>query len=214
MSRHLTHRLTVPVLVLVLAACGSRASTLQPRGPHAEVELDLHWLMFSLAAVVFLIVLGLLLYAIYLPRRRADGSGHGVALVVAGGLILPLTMLPIVWAATLSGMQSLAEPDAPPAMAIEVIGHQWWYEVRYAGAEETAVNEIRIPVGKPVRIELTSADVIHSFWVPQLAGKQDMIPGETHTIWIQASEPGVYIGRCAEFCGLHHTTMTFRVVAG
>lgn len=178
MSRRLTHRLPVPVLVLVLAACGSRA--LQPRGPHAEVAVDLHWLIFSLAAVVFLIVLGLLLYAIFLPRRRADASGHGLALVVGDGLILPLTMLPIVWAATLSGMQFLAEPDAPPAMAIEVIGHQWWYEVRYAGAEETAGNEIRISVGKPVRIELTSADVIHSFWVPQLAGKQDMIPGK-HT---------------------------------
>jgi cytochrome c oxidase subunit 2 len=100
---------------------------------------------------------------------------------------------------------------------IEVIGHQWWWEVRYLDPTpdriaETA-NEIHIPVGEPIKIKLTSRDVIHSFWVPNLHGKMDMIPGQTNYMWLQADEPGVFRGQCAEFCGLQHTFMGFLVVA-
>jgi cytochrome c oxidase subunit II len=102
---------------------------------------------------------------------------------------------------------SLAAPNGPTVLTIEVIGHRWWWEVRYPNEGIVSANEIHIPVVRPVEIHLTSRDVIHSFWVPQLAGKLDLNPGETNSMWLQADEPGIYRGICAVFCGLQHANM-------
>ncbi|HYI45802.1 MAG TPA: cytochrome c oxidase subunit II, partial [Actinomycetota bacterium] len=117
-----------------------------------------------------------------------------------------------VYIFSLSEMRGLASDGADTDLSIEVIGHDWWWEVRYPDGTVTA-NEIHIPVGEPVRLELTSADVIHSFWVPQLQVKTDQIPGRVNESWLQADSPGRYRGQCAEFCGLQHTNMVVYVVA-
>ena len=133
---------------------------------------------------------------------------------MVGGIVLPLAMLPVVWAITIGTMAAEATPDGAVVATIEVTGHQWSYEVRCEGAQDSVLDEIHIPVGQPVLLRVTSADVVHSLWIPRLAGKQDMIPGETHELWLEATEPGVYVGQCAEFCGEHHADHTLTVFAG
>lgn len=202
-----------PVTAL-LAACAGETSTLDPAGPRAASAVELHWIMFAMAAIVTVIVLGLLGWALVRRGRPEDRLQGGIGLVVLGGIVLPLVMLPIVWAITIGTMAAEAAPDGEVVATIEVTGSQWSYEVRCEGDEEVALNEIHIPVGEPVVLRVTSDDVIHSLWVPRLAGKQDMVPGEVHELWLEASEPGVYIGQCAEFCGEHHADHTLTVFAG
>jgi cytochrome c oxidase subunit 2 len=110
-------------------------------------------------------------------------------------------------------MRSLAEPDHPADITVQVTGHQWWWEISYPNDGVVTANEIHIPVGKAVEIELTSDDVIHSFWVPNLTSKRDLIPGQTNTLWFQADSAGIYRGECAEFCGTEHALMAFLVIA-
>lgn len=135
-----------------------------------------------------------------------------------GGFAIPVLILGVTLAATLSSMRAhSAIESAEPEVTIKVIGHQWWWEIQYQSDEPqrmlTTANEIRIPAGQPVRIELESRDVIHSFWVPNLQLKTDLVPGRSTVTWIHADEPGVFRGQCAEFCGLQHTNMAFFVVA-
>jgi cytochrome c oxidase subunit II len=104
--------------------------------------------------------------------------------------------------------------DVPSeALEIEVVGHQWWWEIRYPDEGITTTNELHLPVGRPIKLQLTSADVIHSFWVPALAGKMDLLPDHANTLALEADEPGEHSSRCAEFCGLEHTKMVLTVVA-
>ena len=117
-------------------------------------------------------------------------------------------------------MVTLARSDSPPekpALTVEVTGHQWWWQVRYRSDQParifTTANEIHIPVGKPVAHQARHGDVIHSFWIPALAGKTDLIPGQTNLTWLEADEPGVYRGQCAEYCGEQHAHMGLLVVA-
>lgn len=203
-----------PAVLALLAACAGDASTLDPAGPRATSAIELHWIMFGMAGVVLAVVLGLLGWALVRRGREEDRLQSGVTLVVLGGIVLPLAMLPVVWAITIGTMAAEASPEGDVVATIEITGRQWSYEVRCEGEDDTALDEVHIPVGEPVLLRLTSADVIHSFWVPRLAGKQDMIPGEVHELWLEASEPGVYLAQCAEFCGVGHTDHTLTVVAG
>lgn len=104
-------------------------------------------------------------------------------------------------------------PAEGQALRIDVIGHQWWWEVRYPDTKISLSNELHIPAGKPIDIHLSTADVIHGFWVPRLGGKLDAIPGHINVLRLQADEPGTYLGQCVEFCGLHHARMKFTVTA-
>src|SRR5207247_1920857 len=122
-------------------------------------------------------------------------------------------VLTVLWVWSLHDMAALSQPSAPSQLTVDVIGHQWWWEVRYPQQGIVTANDIHIPVGQPVRIQLTTKDVLHSFWVPQLTGKTDMIAGRTNTMTIQADRTGIYRGQCAEFCGLQHAQMIFYVVA-
>lgn len=215
MTRAATGRIVGAIgLPALVAACAGDTSTLDPAGPRAASAIDLHWIMFGMAGAVMALVLGLLGWALLRRGREEDRFQGGIALVVLGGIVLPLAMLPVVWAITIGTMAAEATPDGELVATIEVTGHQWAYEVRCEGEAETSVNEIHIPVGQPVLLRVTSADVIHSLWIPRLAGKQDMVPGEVHDLWLEASEPGVYVGQCAEFCGEHHADHTLTVLAG
>lgn len=157
--------------------------------------------------------------------------------IVAGGVILPIFVLTPLYVYSLVVSTKLRAPretravsterrapspapsvsDSPQvpseALTVRVVGHMWWWEVRYPDSGIVSANEIHIPVGKRVRLELASADVIHSFWVPRLNGKRDLIPGVENTFWIQADAPGVYRGQCAEYCGTQHANMAFEVIA-
>ena len=201
---------------LLLAACsGPSPSTLDPHGPGANRVAGLWWLLFWISAVVFAVVCLLVVAA--LARRRGDREtlvrrGGGELLIVVGGVVLPAIVLTAVYVVGLRDLRALTVPKGTD-LTVEVTGHDWWWEVRYPEDGIVSANEIHVPVGRPVRLNLTSRDVIHSFWVPQLTVKTDLIPGHTNTTWIQASKPGTYRGQCAEYCGLQHAKMAILVVA-
>ena len=206
----------VGIAALLAAACGNSPSTLKPRGPGADRIASLWWFMFVVSTVVVLVVGALLLYAVVKRRRRGGPSdeprwAHGM--MFGGGVAFPIVILTVLWVWTLRDMAALSQPSGPPAVTIDVIGHQWWWEVRYPQQGIVTANDIHIPVGRRVEIRLTSKDVLHSFWVPQLTAKTDMIAGRTNTMTVQADRAGVYRGQCAEFCGLQHAQMIFYVIA-
>ena len=126
---------------------------------------------------------------------------------------MPLVVLLGVFALTVTDIRALEAPPSAEMAAVRINGHRWWWEVEYPDLGITTANQIYVPVGQAVKIELTSNDVIHSFWVPQLQFKRDLIPGQTNTVWLQADKPGIYRGLCAEYCGLQHAQMNFMVVA-
>lgn len=206
--------LTAIGVVLALAGCGQDSpSILDPRGPGAARIATLWWWLFALGGAVFVVVVATLAVAI-MRARRADheSTGEAIRFVVIGGIAIPAVTLLATFGLTLWTTLGLADADQTD-LTIEVIGHQFWWEVRYPDEDVVTANEIHIPVGQPVTIQVTTSDVIHSFWVPQLHGKIDLIPGRANTIQLQADEPGEYRGICAEFCGLAHAHMQFLVVA-
>src|SRR5690606_34934645 len=188
----------------------------------AERLLELSWILFAMGGAVFALVVVLLLYAIFRRHRpplppSAAADRRATRWIVIGGVAFPGVVLSAFFPYVLRVQRATQRPPEDAALTIEVRGYRWWWEVRYFSddgqpAFETA-NEIRIPVGQPVRVRLTSADVIHSFWVPRLQGKLDMIPGRVNETWIQADAPGVYRGQCAEYCGHQHAKMALLVVA-
>jgi cytochrome c oxidase subunit II len=174
--------------------------------------------MFWVSAVVVAVVTALILIGVlrggarraHLPAETPPWTGR---LVVLGGVLVPVIVLSALWILTLSDMSALSETGRSATLKVQVVGHQWWWEVRYPTEAVTTANDLHIPVGRPVEVELSTDDVIHSFWVPQLTGKTDLISGRTTRMWIQADRPGVYRGQCAEYCGLQHANMVFYVVA-
>lgn len=186
---------------------------LQAAGEAARAIETVAWVLFAGGLVIFIGVMLLLARSL---RRRAGGVRTKLW-IVGGGLLFPGVVLAALYAWTL-GMTPAWKPVPPPgALVVAVTGYMWWWDVRYrdpaTGAEVRSANEIRIPVGRPVYLALDSADVIHSFWVPQLAGKMDMLPGRMQHLLLSASQPGVYRGQCAEFCGEQHALMALQVVA-
>ena len=207
----------VSVVALLLGSSASaETSMLDPNGPRAERVADLWWIMFVLGAIVFLVVMAFLLAAIRRARRESDSSNETEEVSTTPikiGVVITTAIVLLLVGLTFWAQRDLAAPDDPAAMTIEVVGHQYWWEVYYPDAGFMTANEIHIPVGEPVNVRLTADDVIHSFWVPELSGKLDLVPGRVNEFWIQADEPGVYFGECAEFCGLQHALMRFLVVA-
>jgi len=191
------------------------AGALDPQGPVAEAIADLWWLMLGLGVVVFLAFAVLLAVGLWSPPSTDEASARTrvVRWIGWGGVIMPLLVIVVVFAATVYAMRVLPIAAPRDALAIEVVGHQFWYEVHYPDEGVTTTNELHMPVGRPVALQLTSADVIHSFWVPALGGKMDMLPDGTNLLVLQADVPGVHRAQCAEFCGLEHAHMELRVVA-
>ena len=194
----------------------------QPAGPVAETMADLWWLMLALGTAVF-VLFGVLLWRGLRRNGQQDVDSHGTAAgdpergvgawLVGGGVVLPVVVIGLVFAATITAMRATPTGAESDTLVVEVIGHQWWWEVHYPAQDVVTANEIHIPAGEPVTFRLTSADVIHSFWVPRLGGKMDLLPEDVNTLVLQADEPGRYSGDCAEFCGLQHALMGITVVA-
>jgi cytochrome c oxidase subunit 2 len=189
---------------------------LAPHGSGAQRIDSLWWFMFWIAATVFGVVMAILIAAIVRRRRtRAQDPSKtgGETFVVVAGIIVPFLILTGLFIYVLHVMRADAASVRDARMTIDVVGHDWWWEVRYPEQGAVTANEIHIPVGEEVRLQLTTDDVIHSFWVPQLNAKTDLIPGKTNYMSLEADRPGTYRGQCAEFCGLEHARMAFYVVA-
>ena len=198
------------------AFAGWPPPALDPAGPFAGPLNVLSWTLFAMGAAVLLVVLIALGLAVFGPRRWRTRLG-GERLVWIGGLAFPVVVLSalLIWGLSLTS--DLSEELRPGEMRVRVTGEMWWWRVTYLDDQGREViqdaNEVHIPVGRPVVFELDSADVIHSFWVPRLAGKVDMIPGRRNLLRLQADEPGAYGGQCAEYCGGPHALMGLVVVA-
>jgi cytochrome c oxidase subunit 2 len=200
---------------LPLPAWADMQSALHAKGDAATRIAEISGVMFIGAAAIFLLVLAMLALALYGPPR-IRGLLHHRGVIVGAGIAFPVVVLSALLVYTLGFASSVASANAP-AVRIEVRGEMWWWRVRYLDQDgrmlfETA-NEIRIPSGVPVEFVLRSDNVIHSFWVPNLAGKLDMVPGRVNRFRVRADEPGVFRGQCAEYCGAQHAKMMFEVQA-
>lgn len=192
-------------------------------GSRAHPVVALTWGLLAISLAVVAIVIGLLLFGVF--RRRPPGAtaiarpqrlGDGLMWVYVGTGVSTLTLfIAAFW--TMRVLAAVVRPSAAPVLTLDIVGHQWWWEARYSGDPAsnifTTANEIHIPVGAPVRVRLMSEDVIHSFWIPALSGKTDLIPGQTNETWIEADRAGIYRGQCSEFCGDQHAGMAMYVVA-
>ena len=191
-------------------------SVFSPASPQGKAISDLFCAVLVICAVVLAIVTGLIAYSLVRCRARQGGGEprqvFGSHRFEIAWTVVPFLVLMWIFALTVRAMRVSDPPEAGPPDLI-VTGHQWWWEVRYAKPAFVTANEIHIPVGKPLSVRLTAADVIHDFWAPQLARKMDMIPGLTNHIWLQADKPGTYLGACAEYCGAEHAWMRFLVIA-
>ena len=198
-----------------------------PAGPQAAHIAQYWWVMLGVCAFVFAAVMVALAVAVWRapkaevgavpdaapPEQRDRRAGRSVGMAVALSIVLLMGLL----AGSIETDRALAGLSLVDAVPIHVTAHQWWWEVTYDDADPQRVfstaNELHVPVGRPVIVTLQADDVIHSFWVPSLHGKKDLIPGRTSTIQFRADKPGRYRGQCAEYCGLQHAYMAFEVVA-
>jgi cytochrome c oxidase subunit 2 len=189
---------------------------LDPAGPYATSVSWLSWILIGMAAIVLLVVLAALYVALF-GRRDLQARLGGKTMIWVGGIAFPVVVLTGLLIYGLSLTRHLSDPVQGNELRIRVIGEMWWWRVAYLDPQGREIlqdaNELHIPAGRPVVLELQSADVIHSFWVPRLSGKLDMIPGRRNLLRIQADKPGVFGGQCAEYCGGPHALMGFTVVA-
>ncbi len=207
----------VSSLALWLSACSTPLTTFSTSSDSAERITRLTWFMVIASGVIFVVVVAIVLVAIIRHRRidprevSLDERGNGW--ILWGGTIMPIAVLGTLSVIAIRAMR--AENRRAPVATIHVTGHQWWWQLDYeiGGARFRGANELHVPVGRPVRLLLTSADVIHSFWVPRLDGKMDLVPGDTNDLRLDVRRAGSYGGACAEFCGMQHAHMAITVVA-
>lgn len=210
---------TLAVLTLVAACSDQSPSTLRPGGPGARRIESLWWVLFWCSVAVCVIVFVGVALVIARRRRRGDVSQRNpLTFVVIAGAVIPFVVLAAVYGLNLRDMLALSRPEnaaeSQTPLTVEVIGHQWWWEFRYPpGTGVVTANELHIPAGTDVKLILRTDDVLHSFWVPQLMPKTDLIAGQTNTMWLRADQSGHYRGQCAEYCGMQHAHMAFMVVA-
>jgi cytochrome c oxidase subunit 2 len=212
-------------------------NALDPAGPQAQRIATLWWLFFWVCAVVYALVL-IYLFAPSLRRRRGTRGGASPApepaadppvinpepgaerlrgAVVGTAVAVTTVVLFILLVADMVTGRGIHTIPDPNPLTVKLVGHQWWWEVQYPDVVPVNIindaNEVHIPVGRPVKFELSSSDVIHSFWIPNLHGKKDMVPGHPIGTWLQADRPGTYVGQCGEFCGHQHANMRLAVIA-
>jgi len=215
-NRPIRRALLAALFALLLAACGqvTPMDSFAPAGPEAHRILNLSTPVFIIAGVIFLLVEAAIVFAVWKFRDRGDDLEptqiHGNTRLELLWTIIPALILAGVAIPTVKAVIDLTTRPGD-GMEVKVTGHQWWFEFQYPNHDITTANVLVIPVGTPVDLEMTSADVVHSFWVPRLAGKRDVIPGQTTYLKLQADEIGEYWGQCAEFCGLGHANMRIRV---
>jgi cytochrome c oxidase subunit 2 len=209
----------VATSLVVLAACANtKQNVLNPEGQVARDEDRLWDIVFPIA-IFFFIVVGLLTVVIVIKfRDKGDGRApkqvHGNTILEAGWTAIPAAILLVIGILTVSTVIDInRKATGDDVVEVTVVGHQWWWEYQYPAQQVTTANEMHIPVGSKVNVTLKSADVIHSWWPPKLAGKVDVIPGRTNHMVIEADKPGTYFGQCTEYCGLSHANMRLRVIA-
>lgn len=208
---------TVMFVALPMAGCGAEwQSVLSPGGEQASQIARLSWILFALGTAVLVIVMIALWLAISGPAK-ARAALSSERSILALGIVWPTVTLTLLLAYGIWLMRPAFETGPHgETVHVEVVGEQWWWRVKYQrsnGDAATSANELRIPVGRPIEIVLSSADVIHSFWVPSLGGKVDMVPGRTTRLRLNATRPGTYRGQCAEYCGGPHALMAIQVIA-
>ncbi len=209
---------------VVLTACGEDLpqNSLDPQGPIARDIDGLWWLVFWIAAVIFVLVQAALLVSIFRFRARKGDEDrrirqlHGNTKLEVAWTIAPAVLLAVIAVPTVATLFEIRdEPTGDDVLEIVVTGHQWWWEYEYPEFGFSTANEMHIPAGRPVSLTMTSADVIHSFWLPKLNGKRDLVPGRISNLTLFADEPtpeGEFMwGQCAEFCGLAHADMRLKV---
>lgn len=190
-------------------------SALIPRGINATITAEIAWVLFIGGGAIFVLVMAFVVWAV-VGKRRAWLAGQGS--IIVGGIVFPGVVLFALLIYTLLAASRITEAHRGGIdLRIEVVGEQWWWRVHYLDPEGkldfATANELRLPVGRTVEIRLRSADVLHSFWVPSLAGKLDLIPGKDNRLRVHAEAPGVFRGQCAEYCGGPHAQMALYVVA-
>ncbi|MER9653576.1 cytochrome c oxidase subunit II [Mesorhizobium sp. M0152] len=214
------------VSILVLSGCSDWQSSLHAHGANARAILDLIWSFGAVAAITWLLVMLALTMALFHHRRvqaappplRIDShQERRFGRAVGSGVASTVLVLAALTITSFFAGKSIASLSGKETLTVRITGHQWWWEIRYPNDDPSrtivTANEIHLPFGEPVKVELDSTDVIHSFWVPSLAGKRDLIPGRPSELTLVADKPGTYRGQCAEFCGYQHAHMAITVVA-
>jgi cytochrome c oxidase subunit 2 len=233
MSARIVHRSTGAIgVVLACAACGlhNAQNALDVSGPQSARIAGLWWMMLPIGITVWSLVVIVMLWGAFRTRAREtvgepapqtiardDLRERALTRVVVGAVAVTAVVLFIVLVSDFKVGQALTIPPATKVVPVKIIGHQFWWEIQYPDSIAqnivTTANELHIPVGRAIVVELASRDVIHSFWVPSLAGKKDLLPGYTRSLWFRADTAGSYRGQCAEFCGLEHAKMGLLVIA-
>jgi cytochrome c oxidase subunit 2 len=193
--------------LLALSGCSSNHDVLDPHGAGASRTSTIGWFMIATSGLIALVFLTLLVWALLRGGRGRPWRAEN-GLVIAGGVMLPVVVISALTVFTLNALNDRAHDGAEK---VEVVGHQFWWEIRYPDRDVVTANQLVIPVDREVDLTLESADVIHSFWVPGLDGKIDMVPGQTNHLTITAHDEGAYHGQCAEYCGLQHAWMLLDV---
>ena len=195
-------------------------SIFNAQGPAARSIAGFAWLLIGISTVVYVVVLAALAWALIRRRHVSDdlpATTRRLTLVVASAVAVTAAILVTLTISSEAVGRDLNTPSGPGAITVDAIGHQWWWEFQYRDVSPqdfvASPNELHVPVGQKIVLKAQSRDVIHSFWVPNLHGKRDLIPGQVTSFWIQADEPGIYRGQCAEFCGHQHARMALNVVA-
>jgi cytochrome c oxidase subunit 2 len=218
-------RLFAAIPLLVFSGCSGNRDVLDPASSEAAHIGSLWWLYCSVCGVVLALVLLAVLGAITRARRQRvlpaevapvvrhsnDPADRGIYRVVTGCTIATTLILFVLLFFDFSTGRAMSLADANPPLAIKITGHQWWWEIEYEDPTPSntivTANELHLPVGRPIQLLLQSGDVIHSFWIPNLQGKKDLVPGHPTTLWLHPDRVGTYHGQCAEFCGLQHAHM-------
>jgi cytochrome c oxidase subunit 2 len=227
-SRSTRFRTRLPLLLglvgfaLLAGACGRgdlpQDTLSNLKGPEAR-QIDKLWdLVLPIGTVVFFLVQGLILFVVLRFRARSEDDQpkqvHGNAKLEIGWTVLPALILVVIGVFTVVTVFDINKrADGEEVLQVKVTGHQWWWEYEYPDQGIVTANELVIPAGRTVQLQMTSADVIHSFWPPKLAGKVDVVPGRINYMRVNADKPGDYSGQCAEYCGLSHANMRLRVIA-
>ena len=205
-------------LLLFAMACSpeSPQSTWDTHGPVAEIQKNLFLFVFWIAVVVFIIVEGGIIYLTFRYRRKDDKlpvQNHGNLKLEIAWTIIPAIIIVIIAIPTVIAIwDTQVMPDEEDSLVVEAVGHQWWFEFKYPTEEVVTANELHLPEDTDVIVKIASQDVLHSFWIPKIAGKIDMVPNHNNELYIKADDPGLYYGQCAEFCGIVHAMMRFRVI--
>jgi cytochrome c oxidase subunit 2 len=214
----------LPALAAAADGQGPTPSIFAPVSTPAFAIREIAFFVLGITGAIFLVVAGVTLYTMVRYRRRPDDSAseppqvYGSMQIELAWTVVPFLIVVVLFLVTARYIWGIERhPQPPGAIEVTIVGNQWWWEIRYPKLGVVTANELHIPVSDPARprptfITLESADVIHSFWVPQLAGKMDVIPNKTNRVWVDPTTPGTYVGQCAEYCGLQHALMLLIVV--